>query len=208
MFTGLVEDVGKVLNIKRGYKNTELTIGTKLGGVKQGDSVAVNGACLTAVEIKDGVITFDVSEETLNRTNLRFLKRGDSVNLERALTLNKPLGGHLVQGHVDCIGRIETFKRVGEHFTLKVSFPTEYTVYVVEKGSIAVDGISLTINKVEPGKVSINVIPHTFESTNLRYRKVGDFVNLEFDIIGKYVISYLKRFGKKEDVLKKFLEGF
>jgi riboflavin synthase len=206
MFTGLVEDVGKVLNFRRLYKGAKLTVESKLEGINIGDSVAVNGACLTTVEIKNRTITFDVSEETLTRTNLRLLKRGDFVNLERALTLNKPLGGHLVQGHVDCVGKIETLKRDGEHYTLKVSFDSKYTAYVVEKGSIAVDGISLTVNKVEPGKVWINIIPHTYQSTNLKYRKFGDPVNLEFDIIGKYVISYIQRFGKNEDILNKFLD--
>jgi riboflavin synthase len=206
MFTGLIEDVGRVSNINRSYKNTELKVETKLQNIAIGDSVAVNGACLTAVKIKNREITFDVSSETLNRTNLRFLKRGDYVNLERALTLNKSLGGHLVQGHIDCIGKIEVLRKDGEHYTLVVSFEPEYSVYVVEKGSIAVDGISLTVNRVETGKFWINVIPHTFGNTNLKYRKVGDFVNLEFDIIGKYVISYLRKFEKREEILNKFLD--
>ena len=207
MFTGLVEDVGRVINLTRHYKNTKLIVETKLEGISIGDSVAVNGACLTVVEIRNGKITFDVSEETLKRTNLRFLKKGDYVNLERALTPNKPLGGHLVQGHIDCIGKLENLKRKGEHLLLSISFDRKYSVYVVEKGSIALDGISLTVNKVEIGKVLINIIPHTFENTNLKYRKPGDFVNLEFDIIGKYVVSYLKRLSRKMETLKTFLNN-
>jgi len=205
MFTGLVEDLGRVSDIQRGGANTRLTVETSLEGIKIGDSVAVNGACLTAVEIRGRFITFDLSGETLNRTNLRFLKRGDYVNLERALTLDKPLGGHIVQGHVDTLGRIEELKPLGEHHLLKIRFEDRFSVYTVEKGSIAVDGISLTINRVGDGWVEINVIPHTFRETNLKFRKRGDFVNLEFDLFGKYVVNYLQRVGRKEETLRGFL---
>ena len=205
MFTGLVEDVGRVADIRRGAANTRLAVETRLKGIKVGDSVAVNGACLTAVEIRGNTLWFDVSRETLERTNLRFLQRGDFVNLERALTLEKPLGGHIVQGHVDTLGRIEELKPLGEHHLLKLRFEERFSIYTVEKGSIAVDGISLTINRVGDGWVEINVIPHTFGETNLKYRKRGDFVNLEFDIFGKYVVNYLQRVGRKFDTLRDFL---
>jgi len=205
MFTGLVEDLGKVRFVKPSRGGIKLGVETSLGDVKIGDSVAVNGACLTAVGIDKNLLTFDVSQETLNRTNLRFLKTGDFVNLERALTPDKPLGGHIVQGHVDTLGKIERFVPVGEHRLLTVSFPEEYTLYTVEKGSIAVDGISLTINRVGPNFVEINVIPHTYERTNLKFRKKGDFVNLEFDILGKYVVHYLERVKKKRNLFGDFL---
>lgn len=208
MFTGLVEDLGRVKFVKPSRGGIELGIETSLRGINIGDSVAVNGACLTAVGIEKNLITFDVSQETLNRTNLRFLKTGDCVNLERALTLNKPLGGHIVQGHVDTLGKIEKLTPIGEHHLLVISFPEEYTVYTVEKGSIAVDGISLTINKVGSNFVEINIIPHTFRETNLKFRKRGDFVNLEFDIFGKYVVNYLKRVEKKNKLFEDFLKGF
>ncbi len=205
MFTGLIEDVGKVFDMRRGGTNTSLSVETKLEGIKLGDSVAVNGACLTAVEVKKGLVAFDVSEETLKRTNLKLLKRGDFVNLERALTLDKPLGGHIVQGHVDTTGRIEELRPIGEHYLLKIRFDERYSPYTVEKGSIAVDGISLTINRVGEGWVEINVIPHTYKNTNLKYRRRGDLVNLEFDILGKYVVNYLRRVFKRENTLRGFL---
>ena len=205
MFTGLIEDVGKVFDMRRGGTNTRLSVETKLEGIKLGDSVAVNGACLTAVEVKKGLVAFDVSEETLKRTNLKLLKRGDFVNLERALTLDKPLGGHIVQGHVDTTGRIEELRPIGEHYLLKIRFDERYSPYTVEKGSIAVDGISLTINRVGEGWVEINVIPHTYKNTNLKYRRRGDLVNLEFDILGKYVVNYLQRVFKRENTLRGFL---
>ena len=205
MFTGLVEDLGTVKGIQHSSTNTTLTVESSLSGIKVGDSVAVNGACLTAVQIKGNLLTFDLSKETLNRTNLRFLKVGDRVNLERALTLNKPLGGHIVQGHVDTLGKIEELKPLGEHYLLKVSFDEKFSPYVVEKGSIAVDGVSLTVNKLGPNWVEINLIPHTYRSTNFQFRKRGDFVNLEFDLFGKYVVRYLERVLKKERTIKGFL---
>ncbi|NPA14204.1 MAG: riboflavin synthase [Aquificae bacterium] len=208
MFTGLVEDVGKVVNLLLGSTNSRLKVQTNLKDIQIGDSVAVNGACLTVVKIEGNTLTFDLSEETLKRTNLKWLKPNDLVNLERALTPSKPLGGHIVQGHVDTLGKITKLQKRGEHYLLQVEFEEEFLPYVVEKGSIAVDGISLTINKVLPKGVEINVIPHTFQNTNLKTRKEGDWVNLEFDILGKYVVNYLKRVVGKEEKLQRWLELF
>jgi len=206
MFTGLVEEIGIVKKLTLGGSSAKLTVQTSLKGVNIGDSVAVNGACLTAVNIDKGFITFDLSEETLKRANLKLLKPGDRVNLERALTLQKPLGGHIVLGHVDTLGKIRELKPQGEHRRLVIAFEERYSVYTVEKGSIAVDGISLTVNVVGPDFVEINLIPHTFQSTNLKFRKVGDYVNLEFDIFGKYAVNYLRRIGSKIRTLKGFLD--
>jgi riboflavin synthase len=208
MFTGLVEDVGKVVNLLLGSTNSRLKVQTNLKDIQIGDSVAVNGACLTVVKIEGNTLTFDLSEETLKRTNLKWLKPNDLVNLERALTPSKPLGGHIVQGHVDTLGKITKLQKRGEHYLLQVEFEEEFLPYVVEKGSIAVDGISLTINKVLPKGVEINVIPHTFQNTNLKTRKEGHWVNLEFDILGKYVVNYLKRVVGKEQKLQRWLELF
>jgi riboflavin synthase len=208
MFTGLVEDVGKVVNLLLGSTNSRLKVQTNLKDIQIGDSVAVNGACLTVVKIEGNTLTFDLSEETLKRTNLKWLKANDLVNLERALTPSKPLGGHIVQGHVDTLGKITKLQKRGEHYLLQVEFEEEFLPYVVEKGSIAVDGISLTINKVLPKGVEINVIPHTFQNTNLKTRKEGHWVNLEFDILGKYVVNYLKRVVGKEQKLQRWLELF
>jgi riboflavin synthase len=208
MFTGLVEDVGKVVNLLLGSTNSRLKVQTNLKDIQIGDSVAVNGACLTVVKIEGNTLTFDLSEETLKRTNLKWLKPNDLVNLERALTPSKPLGGHIVQGHIDTLGKITKLQKRGEHYLLQVEFEEEFLPYVVEKGSIAVDGISLTINKVLPKGVEINVIPHTFQNTNLKTRKEGHWVNLEFDILGKYVVNYLKRVVGKEQKLQRWLELF
>ncbi|RTZ60497.1 MAG: riboflavin synthase [Gammaproteobacteria bacterium] len=204
MFTGLIEDLGRVKEIRLSSSGGNLTVETSLRGIEIGDSVAVNGVCLTATNVKGNLVTFDLSKETLDRSNLKLLKAGDWVNLERALTPNKPLGGHIVQGHVDTVGVIKELQPLGEHHRLVITFEEKYLPLVVEKGSIAVDGISLTINKVLPLGVEINVIPHTFKVTNLKFRKRGDFVNLEFDILGKYVMRYLERVLRKEKLLKEF----
>ena len=204
MFTGLIEDLGRVKEIRLSHSGGNLTVETSLRGIEIGDSVAVNGVCLTATNVKGNLVTFDLSKETLDRSNLKLLKAGDWVNLERALTPNKPLGGHIVQGHVDTVGVIKELQPLGEHHRLVITFEEKYLPLVVEKGSIAVDGISLTINKVLPLGVEINVIPHTFKVTNLKFRKRGDFVNLEFDILGKYVMRYLERVLRKEKLLKEF----
>ncbi|AAC07572.1 riboflavin synthase [Aquifex aeolicus] len=206
MFTGLVEDLGKVKNLTLSSKGAKLSVETKLEDVKLGDSVSVNGACLTVVDIKSSTLTFDVSPETLKRTNLGKLKTGDYVNLERALRVGERLGGHIVQGHVDFTAPVKSFNFLGEHYELVIEIPEEWSIYVVEKGSIALDGISLTVNYVKENKVFINIIPHTYKSTNLQFKKVGDLLNVETDILGKYVINYLNKLKKKEDIFKEFLK--
>ncbi|WP_448587990.1 riboflavin synthase [Thermocrinis sp.] len=192
MFSGLVEEVGKVEELRLVPGGAKLKVRSGLTELKIGDSVSVNGVCLTLVEWDGMVMNFDLSQETLSRSNLRFLKRGDVVNLERALKVGDRIGGHFLQGHVDFTSRIEVFSQKGSHWELRISLPEEYLEYVVEKGSIGIDGISLTINSVEQGSVSINIIPHTHEHTNLKHRKVGDLVNVELDLLGKYVINYLR----------------
>ncbi len=193
MFTGLVEALGEVLDLKVGAQGGVLRVGTDIEDVRVGDSVAVNGACLTAVEVGKGFLAFEVSPETFSRTNLGTLKKGDKVNLERALRADSRLGGHIVLGHVDFTGKITSFHNVGKHRELVVEIPSDWRVFFVEKGSVAIDGISLTVNEVKEGSISINVIPHTYENTNLKSRKAGDRVNVEVDVIGKYVVSYLRR---------------
>lgn len=199
MFTGLVEDVGKVLRAGGGV----LVVETSLTDIEVGDSVAVNGACLTAVEVDGGKVTFEVSQETLSRTNLADLKAGDRVNLERALKVGSRLGGHIVQGHVDFTARIREMRPQGGHRLLTLEIPREWSLYFVEKGSVAVDGISLTVNAVEGNFIFINIIPHTLENTNLKFRKPGDRVNIETDIIGKYIIRYLENLGKEKSFEEK-----
>jgi|UniRef100_A0A7C2Z325 riboflavin synthase len=201
MFTGLVEKVGVVESLKSG----RLTVRAGFDEVKVGDSIAVNGVCLTAVNIEKDKLSFDLSEETLSRSNLKLLKPGDLVNLERALRASDRLGGHILQGHVDFTAPIVELSRRGDHWSLKVRIKKGYEIYFVEKGSVGIDGISLTINSLEGGLIHINIIPHTYENTNLKARKPGDMVNLEVDIIGKYVVNYLRMVEKSN--LQSLLEG-
>ncbi len=189
MFTGLIEEVGKVKNIVRKSSGLRLTIETKEihRETKVGDSVSVNGACLTVEETNGNELVFFVSGETLKRTNLKLLRVNDWVNLERALRLGDRIGGHLVQGHVDATTKILRIRKTGEEFVFSFQTPKDFHRFMVEKGSVAIDGISLTITNVTQTTFSVTVVPHTFENTNLKFRKVGDTVNVEFDLIGKYL---------------------
>ena len=204
MFTGLVEDVGKVKNIKISSKGGTLEVITSLKEIKVGDSVAVNGVCLTVTKVEDSIISFDLSPETLRRSNLSKASVGDLINLERAIKVGDRLGGHILLGHVDFTSRIESFRSVGDHYELKIYIPDEWILYFVEKGSVGIDGISLTVNTVEGNLISLNIIPHTYQNTNLKGRKEGDHVNIEVDILGKYVINYLSK--RRERRLDQLLE--
>ena len=206
MFSGLVEEVGRVEELKLLSGGAKLTVRSTLKDVKIGDSIAVNGVCLTVVDIQNDTLSFDLSQETLSRSNLKLLKKGDPVNLERALRVGDRIGGHFLQGHVDFTSKVLVFSLRGSHWELKIHIPEDYREYVVEKGSIGIDGISLTINYVEQDAVSINIIPHTYEKTNLKHRKVGDLVNVELDVLGKYVINYIKLITKDRK-LEKLWEG-
>jgi riboflavin synthase len=189
MFTGLIEDTGRVENFHRRGEAGLLTVESALpmAEIYIGDSVAVNGACLTVTEKGNRVVTFDVSPESIARTTIGGLRSGNRVNLERALKLGDRLGGHIVSGHIDCRGRLtRTESRSGNH-KLHFSMPPEQTRYLVEKGSVTVDGISLTVNAVSHSGFSVNIIPHTFVNTTLEQLRAGDEVNIETDIIGKYV---------------------
>ena len=197
MFTGIVEEAGVVEKITPAQKSIEMTVRAQVcgRGVKVGDSVAVNGCCLTAVKVsargKSKLIQFDLLQESWNRTNFQFTKPGSLVNLERSLRANGELGGHFVTGHVDGLGKIIRWERAGKDHVLDIAAPPEVMRYVVFKGSIAVDGVSLTVAGVQKKSFRIWIIPHTFEVTVLRQRKVGDAVNLEADLLGKYVERFL-----------------
>jgi len=208
MFTGLIEEIGKVKSTVPLGAGFRISLSAKkvLEDTKIGDSIAINGVCLTVVELFDNGFSFDVSPETLSRSNLKFLKIGDYVNLERALKLSDRLGGHIVQGHVDTLGKIVAITPLKEHTIFKIEIPREYDKYIVEKGSIAIDGISLTINKIVNNTIELNIIPHTIKETNLQFRKVGDLVNIEFDIIGKYVLRALEQ--RKDTTLENLLKNF
>jgi len=189
VFTGIIEGKGKVLNIEYRGEGRRLSIElpTELTDVQLGDSINLNGACVTIVEKRGRSITVDLSGETLQRTNLSWLKEGDWVNLERALRLSDRLGGHLVTGHIDGMGEIVEKVRQREFYLLKIRIPSLMMKYVVPKGSIAIDGVSLTVNETEGDVIQITLIPYTIEKTTLTDKKVGDRVNIETDILGKYV---------------------
>jgi riboflavin synthase len=189
MFTGLVEEIGSVLWIRASDRGTELKIAapTIAENVRTGDSIAVNGCCLTVTAHRAEQITFDLLHETLERTNLKQLRRESAVNLERALSPSGQIGGHFVQGHIDCATRIVSFEQVGVDHRLEIELPADFAHYVAGKGSIAVNGISLTVAEVLPESFAVWIIPHTKQATNLQTAQAGDSVNIEFDILAKYV---------------------
>jgi len=203
MFTGIVEEAGVIEKITPTKKSIELTVRAGIcgRGVKVGDSVAVNGCCLTAVKItsrgKSKLIQFDLLQESWQLTNFQFGKIGSLVNLEHSLRANGELGGHFVTGHVDGLGKIIRWERAGKDHVLDIAAPADLMRYLVFKGSVAVDGISLTVASVSQKSFRIWIIPHTFEVTVLRERKVGDAVNLEADLLGKYVEKFLSARRKK-----------
>lgn len=189
MFTGLVEELGKVKAIEKGARSVRITIAAKkvLEDVKLGDSIAVNGTCLTAVAYDASQFTADVMPETVNKTVLAHLKPGDLVNLERTLRLGDRFGGHMVSGHVDSVGTIISKEQNDIAIIVKICVTPETSRYIIQKGSIAIDGISLTVVEAADTWFSVSLIPHTAKMTTLGYKRVGDAVNLETDIIGKYV---------------------
>jgi riboflavin synthase len=189
MFTGLIEEVGFVDGIERGDLSARFTIRASqvIEGAELGDSITVNGACLTVVDRTPETVSFDAVYETLQKTALGALAIGDEVNLERSLAANGRFGGHIVQGHVDGTGTIASIREVDNSYYVFVTASSSLMRYVVRKGSIAVDGISLTVVEADDKTFSVAIIPHTWEHTNLHTRRAGDVVNLETDIIGKYV---------------------
>ena len=197
MFTGLIEDVGTIGGLRLQQKSAVLTVKTKLPvrSMARGASVAVNGACLTVVKKGLRSFTVDVSPETLQRTSLETLTVGSMVNLERPMRLADRLGGHLVTGHVDGVGAVATIEKQGEFTIITFEVPAPLGALLVPKGSVAVDGISLTVNVCRKQRFSVAIIPFTLRHTNLRARRVGDKVNIETDLIGKYVQSFMRQSG-------------
>ena len=223
MFTGIIEEVGKIDRISRGNRSARLRISCKdvTEGTKVGDSIAVNGVCLTATAVDGSGFEADVMDETVAMTSLATLKAGSSVNLERAMPANGRFGGHIVAGHVDCIGKITSIKKEemavvyeievisdADKNTIagKAATSSGHMRYIVEKGSIAIDGISLTVASVSKKSFTVSIIPHTISNTTLADKKSGDIVNLETDIIGKYVEKLLMT-GSTNDQENKTLSG-
>lgn len=198
MFTGLVEETGEVRSIEPGASSIRLTVAARVTtkGVRHGDSISVNGCCLTVVKkkaIRSGALmSFDLLAETWSRTNFAALQPGMKVNLERSLAAGDRLGGHFVTGHIDGTGRITAWETRGRDHVLEISAPKDILRYVVFKGSVAVDGISLTVAEEIKGGFRIWIIPHTYEVTALHERKAGDLVNLEADMLGKYVERFVR----------------
>ena len=203
MFTGIVEEVGAIKNIKRGQHSAVLTIQAKtvLEETRIGDSIAVNGICLTVTRLFPDGFSADVMHETLNRSSLAGLTAGSVVNLERAMPANGRFGGHIVAGHVDGVGHISNIRRDDTAVWYTVHAGPEILRYVVEKGSITIDGISLTVASVSDASFTVSVIPHTREQTTLASKGVGDKVNMENDVIGKYVERLLPRASPGKDEL-------
>ncbi len=208
MFTGIIEEIGNIRRIARGSRSVVLEIGASkvLEGTKTGDSIATNGVCLTVTELGADYFRADVMPETVNRSGLGALRPGDRVNLERALTLNARLGGHLVAGHVDGTGRITALERDDNAIQITIEAAPALLRYVLEKGSIAVDGVSLTVVYVDEAVFRVSVIPHTQAETTLTSRKPGDTVNLENDLIARYVEKLVGESGKKPGLSLGFLQ--
>lgn len=194
MFTGIVEGSGKVvrLTMKGADAQLEIAAGIDLGDVSLGDSIAVSGACLTVTAKTTQTFTADVSAESLSKTTLKYLQAGAQVNLEKSLRVGGFLGGHFVLGHVDGIGRILSKTQKSGSIVLAIEATEPLSRYIVEKGSVAIDGISLTVNKLEKGRFYVNIIPHTAANTTLTSKKEGQPVNIETDILGKYVEKLLQ----------------
>lgn len=194
MFSGIIETVGTLTAIDHTTVGARLTLttSTPLAEVSLGESICINGTCLTVTAIREAALSFDVSAESLRCTNLGDLQPGDAVNLERSLHLNDRLSGHLVFGHVDGVGHVKTIQPEGESFLYTFEIPPDLGRYLVEKGSVAVDGISLTVFHCQPTAFTCAIIPHTYQVTTLHRRKPGDRVNIENDMQGKYIEQFVR----------------
>ena len=202
MFTGIIEEVGEVVEISDAgdFRTIRIRGQAVMDDLRIGSSIAVNGVCLTARNVGGGTFSAEMSRETLARTSLGNLKNGAVVNLERPMRGDSRFGGHIVQGHIDGIGRISRFDREGDAWDLEVRYSEYGSRYIVEKGSIAVDGISLTVASLRgSGIFSVAIIPHTFENTNLRAARADDPVNLEFDVLAKYVENLIRPYAVRND---------
>lgn len=207
MFTGIVKELSAVRKFAKagGVYRLEVSSGAVYKEAAIGDSVSINGVCLTLVDKVSGVMGFDVMDETVRKTGLVALKIGETVNLEGALKAGNPMGGHFVLGHVDCVGDIKKIENKAPEYRILIDFPQEYNELIVYKGSITLDGISLTVGEAMNGSFSVYVIPHTLKVTNLGAKRDGDKVNIEFDIIGKYLARF-RELDKRGGVTEKFLK--
>lgn len=210
MFTGIIEEIGSVKDINKSSQGMRVKISCRrvLENSRLGDSIAVNGVCLTISEMGSDYFVADIMNETVNVSALKELGRNSSVNLERALTLSKPLGGHFVLGHVDCTGVIKDISSDGFSTVISIHYPSEFAVNTIYKGSISVNGVSLTIHELEENLLKIKLIPHSLKETNLKDLKSSDLVNLEFDFLGKYAIRLLTVGNENNKNTSKIDESF
>lgn len=200
MFTGLIQEVGRILSIKENTEGREFIIQAPalIKEIAIDDSVATNGVCLTATEILNDSFRVQAVHMTLQKTSLGLLKEGDKVNLELSLRPSDRLGGHFVQGHVNALGKIVSIETRGENWEIEVSFPAELRKYMISEGSVALDGISLTVARLTPTTLTVSIIPHTLEKTSLSAKKVGDHLNIEVDMIAKYIENFLSHDEEKQ----------
>ena len=189
MFTGIVEELAIVKSVNKSSNGVRILIESKLcsSDAKIGDSISLSGSCLTIVSIDNGILSFDVSSETLKKSILADIKPDDMVNLERSLRADSRMGGHFITGHIDCVGELLLKKPEGEFIELSVRIPDEFMLFIAEKGSIAIDGISLTVNSIKKSTITLMIIPHTLENTTLNYKKQSQKLNIETDILAKYI---------------------
>ncbi len=192
MFTGIIEDVGRIAGIKKLSGRWEFRVETALEGISEGDSVAVDGVCLTAIAVESGAFIADASLETLNVTTLKDKPINAQVNLERAMRADSRFDGHMVMGHVDGIGRITDIRKEGDSLRFEFEIPEELSRYIVKKGSVAIDGISLTVNEQRDNRFTLNIIPYSASHTTIGSKNLGDQVNVETDILGRYVEKFVR----------------
>lgn len=209
MFTGLVQSVGTISAIRKRGEYSVLTVATPIAddSIELGESIACDGVCLTVIDSSSGAFVVEASAESAGRTILGDYRTGARINLERAVRVGDRLGGHFVTGHVDVVGRVSSLKTVGSSLELAIDFDPQYDRLVIEKGSIAISGVSLTVNRVRSGWFNLNVIPHTARETTINDLKVGDGLNLEFDLIGKYIVKALGQRTSAPLTLEKFIES-
>lgn len=210
MFTGIIEDVGTIRRINKMSGRWEFTLNTSLdrATINEGDSIAVDGVCLTVIRLEGNGFVADASLETLNVTTLREKKPGDRVNLERAMRADSRFGGHIVMGHVDAVGRIAGIKEAGDSIRIDIEIPKETGRYIVRKGSVALDGISLTVNDQNDTTFSVNIIPYSASKTTLRFKALRDSVNVETDILGRYVEKFVQTEKGSSDLEFLYTHGY
>lgn len=208
MFTGIVEEIGIVKSLEFKANGAKIVIGCQkvVEDVKIGDSIAIDGVCQTVIAFNSSEYSAEISDETLKVTTLGNLKSGNTVNLERALTLSSRLGGHIVSGHVDCMGKFINIEKLSDFYNLQFEISEEQEKYVVYKGSITINGVSLTVANIEDNIVSVAIIPHTYNNTSLKDLKLGQDVNIETDILGKYVEKFLSAKDNKKGISMNFLQ--